>query len=398
MSLVVLSSSRKTLPCLLRNRTFACNFGLAMLVGVCAMLAGCVTRPSGALIADTRALSGTAGGEVVDMLVATTRQPSPVPGVLFSGERGELAFSEVAVSIPPDNARKVGEIQWPSSLPANPATDFTTVKVESVSVPQGVRDWAKRSLAHDRHVLVFVHGFNTNYDEAVYRFAQIVHDSKAAVTPVLFTWPSRGDVFQYPYDRESTNYSRSAFEDMLWRISQDPSVGRISILAHSMGTWLTVEGLRQLAIRHRQVPPKIREVMLAAADLDVDVLGQQMQDIGKPRPDFILFVSRDDKALDFSRTLAGDVDRLGQVDPTKEPYRSILERQHGITVVDLSAVRTGDDIDHSKFAQSPQAIQLIGRQLAGQQIAPDKGIAGNIGASVVSVTSAPVAIVQSATR
>jgi esterase/lipase superfamily enzyme len=330
--------------------------------------------------------------------VATTRRPSPVPGVLLSGERGELAFSEIAVSIPPDNARKVGEIQWPSSLPANPATDFTTVKVEPVSVPQGVRDWAKRSLARDRHVLVFVHGFNTNYDEAIYRFAQIVHDSKAAVTPVLFTWPSRGDVLQYPYDRESTNYSRSAFEDMLWRISQDPSVGRVSILAHSMGTWLTVESLRQLAIRHHQVPPKIREVMLAAGDLDVDVLGQQLRDIGKPRPDFIMFVSRDDKALNFSRMFAGDVDRLGQVDPTKEPYRTILEREHGITVVDLSAVRTGDDIDHSKFSESPQAIQLIGRQLAGQQIAPDKGIAGNIGASMVSATAAPIAIIQSGAR
>jgi esterase/lipase superfamily enzyme len=57
-------------------------------------------------------------------------------------------------------------------------------------------------------VLVFVHGFNNRFDDAVYRFAQIVHDSRAPVIPILFTWPSRGELRlrAYTYDRESANY------------------------------------------------------------------------------------------------------------------------------------------------------------------------------------------------
>ena len=66
-------------------------------------------------------------------------------------------------------------------------------------------------------VLVFVHGFNNRFDDAVYRFAQIVHHSNVPVVPVLFTWPSRGELRlrAYTYDRESANFSRDALDKYL---------------------------------------------------------------------------------------------------------------------------------------------------------------------------------------
>ena len=185
---------------------------------------------------------------------------------------------------------------------------------------------------------------------------------------------------------------------MLWRLSQEPSVGQVSILAHSMGTWLTVEALRQLAIRHGKVPPKIDTVMLASADLDVDVFGQQMRDIGPSRPRVVLFVSHDDKALGISRAFSGNIDRVGQVDPSKEPYRSVLENVQGVTVVDLSALNTGDELNHSKFAESPEVAQLIGRRLAGQSIEPGKDIGNQIGASIATAATSPIEIIQSGMR
>ena len=78
-------------------------------------------------------------------------------------------------------------------------------------------------------MLIFVHGFNNRFDDAVYRFAQIVHDSKAEAVPVLFTWPSRGDVRlrSYTYDRESANYSRDALEELIDQLAADPHVKEI---------------------------------------------------------------------------------------------------------------------------------------------------------------------------
>ena len=94
-------------------------------------------------------------------------------------------------------------------------------------------------------------------------------------------------------------YSRDALEAVLQALVDSRNVGSISILAHSMGNYLAVESLRQMAIRDRGLPSKIRDVMLASPDIDVDVFRRQIAEIDvKPRTtQFTLFVSRDDKAL-----------------------------------------------------------------------------------------------------
>ncbi|CDZ26456.1 alpha/beta hydrolase [Neorhizobium galegae] len=383
------------------------SFRVIAVVTVLSVLAGCAGRPEGVLIPTN---SQAAGTSKVDVLVATTRRSSQTPGVLFSGERGkEPVVTEIAVSIPPDKAREVGQVQWPSKLPANPAKEFATVSVTPLATP-AAQSWLKGHLGKSRRVLVFVHGFNNRYEDAVYRFAQIVHDSNADVAPVLFTWPSRGSVFAYNYDKESTNYSRDALEEMLRRLAKEPNVGEITVMAHSMGSWLTVEALRQMAIRDGRVAPKIQNVILASPDLDVDVFGQQLAEIGEKRPHFTLFVSRDDRALSLSRRISGNIDRLGQVDPTVEPYRSEFEKA-GIAVLDLTALKTGDRLNHGKFAESPEVVKLIGNRLIAGQAVSDSdvglgdrlgavalGAAQTVGGAASVAVSTPIAIFDPATR
>ena len=354
------------------------------------------------------------GVSTVDLLVATTRAPSSQPGVLFSGERGsQLEMRDIVVSIPPEGNRKVGQVQWPSKLPADPLKDFTTVSVNQADGAKAGRIWLDRNLPKSRRVLVFVHGFNNRYEDAVYRFAQIVHDSKTDAAPVIFTWPSRASIFDYSYDKESTNYSRDALEELLRAAVDTPEVGEITIMAHSMGTWLAVETLRQMAIRDGRVPKKIQQVILASPDLDVDVFGQQLRAIGKEtkdRPQFTLFVSRDDRALTLSRRISGNVDRLGQINPAEEPYRSMLEKQ-GITVLDLTALKSGDRLNHGKFAESPEVVRLIGNRLIDGQAVTDSqvglgerlgavalGTAQTVGSAASIAVSTPIAIFDPVTR
>jgi esterase/lipase superfamily enzyme len=98
-------------------------------------------------------------------------------------------------------------------------------------------------------------------------------------------------------------------------VARDASVSEIDILAHSMGNWLTMETLRQMAIRDRRVPAKIRNVVLAALDVDVDVFGSEIDDLDQPPPNFTLLLSQDDHALAVSRHIWGSVARLGAIDP-----------------------------------------------------------------------------------
>ena len=97
------------------------------------------------------------------------------------------------------------------------------------------------------------------------------------------------------------------------------------MLAHSMGNWLLLESLRQMAIRDGSISPKIKNVLLAAPDVDVDLARQQIADMGPVKPAFALFVSRSDKALEVSKNLWGSSERLGAIDPLKEPFHSMLE-------------------------------------------------------------------------
>lgn len=371
------------------------RFGVVCLL---LLLTACATVPRGVMIPTV----APASTDKVEMLVATTRERTD-PAEMFSGERGQLQYADVTVSIPPKQNRVVGEVQWPKKLPGDPMTDFVTTEARILTKDQ-VRHRFRELIGqhHPRRVLVFVHGYNNRFEEAVYRFAQIEHDSGAPAVPVLFTWPSRGKLLAYGYDRESATYSRDALEETLQALVNSPYVDEVTILAHSMGNWLTMEALRQMAIRHGgHLPKKITTVMMASPDIDVDVFTSQVMDIKKPRPQITLFVAQDDRALAMSKRVWGSKDRLGQIDPTVEPYKDELAKS-GIRVLDLTKVASGDSSNHAKFAESPVIVQAIGQRLMeGQDMGQGKGSLGErltlaasgAGAAAGAIVTAPLTVV-----
>jgi esterase/lipase superfamily enzyme len=379
----------------------------SVLICLC-LLAGCSGRLNGGLLP---VAGSVPGASEVEVLVATTRRPSAAPEKMFSGERdARYNFADILVSIPPDANRVIGEVQPPGDRSGDPARQFVALRADTLDRAQARARFHQRlAEAHNRRVLVFIHGYNTRFSEAVFRLAQFAHDSRLQATPVLFTWPSQGHLLGYGYDRESANYSRDALESLLDALQRDPAVAEIDILAHSMGNWLTLESLRQMAIRDRKIAPKIRQVMLASPDVDVDVFRRQIKEIGDNRPPFTVFVSRDDKALKVSRMVWGNMPRLGSIDPEAEPYAGML-RSERITAIDLTGLRTPDGLNHSKFAESPEVVRAIGAQLAsGQSFSERPGLGGvlaqtaagagaTVGSAAGLALSAPFAIVDGRTR
>ncbi len=393
---------RKASPAL-RVTTLACIAALS--------LSGCATI-NGYLQPDPSAFNAP-GTTHVEMVVATTRAPAASPAVMYSGARAQQpGFADMVVSIPPDANRKIGEVQWPKQLPGDPATDFVTLKADVITRDQAIATYARLLRESKKsEAMVFVHGFNQRYDDAVYRFAQILHDSGAEdeVAPVLFTWPSKGNIFAYGYDRESANYSRDGLEALLRYLVKDPQVKKISILAHSMGNWVTLEALRQMAIRDGRVAPKIKLVLLASPDVDVDVSREQIAAMGPDRPHIALFVSEDDRALAASKEVWG-APRLGAVDPDVEPYKTMFEKEN-ISVLNLTHLPSHDQFNHGKFAEDPKVVELIGNSLASGQVLTDSRVgfgekimqstasaATSVGHAAGLAVSAPVAIVDPETR
>ena len=335
---------------------------------LCVTIAGCTTRPEGTLIPVPHTVPGAT---IVNMLAFSTREPSMQPGVVFSNARGTaLSLDNVLVSVPPSDQREIGSLVYPTKGNANPQTEFAVVARGPVTADQA-QGWFEHSQGDaNGELLIFVHGFNTRYEEAVYRFAQLVHDADIKAAPVLFTWPSRGSVFDYLYDRESANYSRDALEATIAAAVDAPEVTNITIMSHSMGGWLTMEALHQSAVRNGGLSPKISNVILAAPDVDVDVFDQQLSEIDTKHTQFTIFTSVDDRALQLSRGLAGGVTRLGLLDIDAPEVKRMAENR-GVTMIDLSSEKSDSALNHSRFASSPEAVRLIGQRLIEGQTLTD---------------------------
>jgi esterase/lipase superfamily enzyme len=332
---------------------------------------GCARLSQGALVPVAQA--NTVGTSLVPVLVATKRKRSTTdPGEMFdSGVAEETSYASITISMPPDAMRKIGDVQWPPTSPGDPQQSFVTVSanyLDQQSFGAALSAAAKKS-GHGK-VLLFVHGFNNRFDEAVYRFAQIVHDSRAPAVPILFSWPSHGliGLRAYQDDLENATSSRDALEETLDGIAANPNVKEVTIVCHSMGCFLTLEALHAKAQRTGKIGDKVKNVLLVAPDVNTNLFRTQMQEMGSARPQFALFLSQDDHALKLSRSIGGGEARLGDVHPDEEPYKSDFQRER-IMVFDLTTLGGGA---HSRaFEKVNSVMGLIEERLAEGQVMTD---------------------------
>ena len=333
----------------------------AVALSVGFVCAACSGRPvQGVLVPSAESAEGASR---VPILVATTRtKSSGDAGEMFTGDLAQdESYASITVSIPPESVRKIGQIQWPTSIPGDPGRDFVTASADHLdkqSFNAAISTLA-RSAGRSK-VLVFVHGYNNRFDEAVYRLAQIVQDSKAPVVPVLFSWPSRGllSLQAYKDDLENAHQSRGALKQLLEMIALNGNVKEVTVLCHSMGCWPTLDALRP--------KDKVKNMLLVAPDVDIDVFHKEIHQIGHPRPRIALFVSQDDHALMLSKSIWGGKARLGDVNLHYEPYRKAFERE-GILVFDLTHLEGNA---HSRaFENVTSVMGMIEQRLAeGQQM------------------------------
>ncbi len=291
------------------------------------------------------------------VLAVTTRSPaSAPPGHLFSGERGDAArYASLTLSLP--RGRAPGSVPTDADSP-DPDKHIALVEARELDAAQ-FAGFARSELKTRRRALVFTHGYNTQFDEAVVRLAQIVDDTNYAGLPVLFSWPSRGEVRDYGYDKDSANFSRDAMADLLARLARDPGIDGIDVFAHSMGNWLTMETLRQLSIaKDDKTLARLGTIVLAAPDVDMDVFRTQIARLRPLTSRMVLYASKDDYALGLSRRLFGGKIRAGENTDLGQ-FRGL-----GIEAHDLSVVAGGVGRNHNKAFGDGTTIAAIGRAIS----------------------------------
>lgn len=320
----------------------------------CIFLTACATHDLPGALVPVEA--SAPGAKSVRLLAATTRGISPETGAFSSIRSKTLNFQKLTVSIPPNH--KTGEIEWPETLPGKAEKSFVTLSNEMLDEAR-FNAMVDRMVPANGQVLVFVHGYNTTHEDAVFRLAQIINDSDMDALPVLFSWPSRGVVKDYLTDRESIFASRTRMMRLFTMLARHPRVKGIDVLAHSMGTMLTMEMLQMAKLAGKpDFGGKLNLLILAAPDIDVDVFMSQFEVIGRRRGQTVILISRDDKALKISSRLAGDVVRVGAASPSARASIAAIEK-YGFTVIDLTELSSSDSINHSKFAASPVVVRKL---------------------------------------
>jgi esterase/lipase superfamily enzyme len=262
-----------------------------------------------------------------------------------------LNFAEIDVGIPQNHV--AGRVEKSGRTP-DPRRHFSARTYQPIA---GREDFIRRLNAalaqkapENREIFIFVHGYNNNFADSVFRNAQISYDFDVKSVSLHYAWPSGASVPLYVFDRDSALVGRRGLAETI-EIAAETNAKRIILVGHSMGAYVVTEALRDLALRGRTSALKrLGGVVLAAPDIDVDVFLSQLDDIGDiPRP-FTIIVSRRDRALGFSRRLAGGRPRVGSGSEL-----AVLQARE-IAVIDASAVDGGT---HSVFASSPTLMDMV---------------------------------------
>ena len=312
----------------------------------CVCLVGCTAR------SDIVVVPQTPSASVHEVLFATNRAPDKN---MFGATRSDLTtYGTVRVSVPPRH--KVGVVEYPGKT-ADVETKFGIIDAATTRSAVGFErlldEQSAKRAAGKRRVVLFVHGYNNTFAEALYMNTQIIHDYKSTDIPLLFSWPSSGENLGYMQDRDEVMSSRSAFEAVLDQVNAS-DIESFVIVGHSIGSQLVMEALRQHAIRSKGKPwAKLRAVLLVSPDIDVDMFEQQRKDMGGLPQSFMVIGSKNDRLLAISGVINGGGDRLGEVEDT-----TTLEDEDA-TVVSASFATSFWSGNHATAFASPDMLKLL---------------------------------------
>jgi esterase/lipase superfamily enzyme len=316
----------------------------------------------------TRAQPAVAEWDVVPLFYGTDRAEVPAQGRLSYGpDRGRrLDLGRALVTVPKVHQGPNIERPWALHIPyfdvvvyqqaEDPRQHFTLKEVKRLPQAEFLSLVRERLLASSRfkdHALVFVHGYNTSFDSALYRMAQIAYDLQFDGVPFLYSWPSGANVGSYTYDRESAEGAEPHLRKFLDLVVKETGAKSVSVIAHSMGNQALLNVLRDL----NSPPPGavISQIILAAPDVGVENFDNLAQRIKGLARGTTLYAASNDRALLASRNFWRGP-RAGEI-PAGGPLIA-----DGIDTIDVSGASTDIfALNHSGYAQNSELLTDVGR-------------------------------------
>jgi esterase/lipase superfamily enzyme len=313
---------------------------------------------------------GAATVREVPILFATDRKrDASQRSVAFGGERADdLSFGLVIVTVPtglgPAARQESGD---KAAIEITQAQRLAMHCIEVVNDKRMVEAATRRigaAKTYPGQALAFVHGYNTSFEDALRRAAQIAYDIEFDGGVFLFSWPARGGWRAYLGDRNTVDLAQVHLKEFLESVVAKTRVAKIHFVAHSMGNMVLLQALDRIAAAGP--PYGIGEVISAAPDVDRDLFWRLSKSIRAKGGGFTLYASRSDWALRISQWLWGEARAgyIGKDTPLIAP---------GVDTIDITAAGTSlFALNHDLYASSPILVADMRRILQAGARPPDK--------------------------
>lgn len=292
------------------------------------------------------------------------RTASQAPAGFYGAERGDLQVGYLDVTIPATHRQ--GELETQSrwsvyTLFADQATlKQRFVMLDRVTpLQRGAWIEALRGQvqnAPSRDLFVFVHGYNSSFEDAARRTAQLAYDLDFDGTPLMYSWPSQASATAYMVDEAAVNVSGRRMAQFLEDLVAQSGAERIHLIAHSMGNRALIEAL-QTWMSGRDARSSRRafgQVVFTAPDVDREYFTDVIDSLAQTAERVTLYASDNDLALATSQKVHGA--------PRAGTAGTSIIRRASLDTIDMSSVKA-DMLGHAYFAADAGAIYDLFRLL-----------------------------------
>jgi len=223
--------------------------------------------------------------------------------------------------------------------------DLTSTSDTSVDQLASTRTFRglRNLMAHQRDVVVYIHGFNVSWNQAVGAALALElmlnrnnQNGDKEVMVVLFSWPSDGKMIPYASylsDRSQARDSGLAIGRAFLKLrdyllamaknSEQHCGQNIHLCCHSMGNYALQSALKTMIYEQQsaRLPRLFDHIFMCAADVDFDVFEKDkpMARLDEMANNITIYFNRGDVAMYIGDYTKGHPDRLGHVG-TSNPY------------------------------------------------------------------------------
>ncbi len=219
--------------------------------------------------------------------------------------------------------------------------------------------------AAEGRVVIFIHGYATDFDEAHMDAAEVRALAGNDVPIVMLHWPSRNSVGGYIVDRASIMWAQDRITNMIARIL--PLAEDVTLVSHSLGALAVIDAVTALDRNPAVDATKIARIVLASPDIDRHRAlrpNGALDQILKHGRQALIYASRKDKPLKVSRDLNGYA-RLGSTNckfDVEFERRALgtdgnchlTEPREGLAIVDTGPSDAQGLLRHNDFLKSCQ--------------------------------------------